>query len=181
MSRYGWAFRRFYSPVLLLLLIGVAISGCGSSETPSPTEPETSTQSLTQADGGEGGVEFQATVVTAQYMAERGHPPDHVGFGVRLDTHSGNLLDYDLVELSVLRDGSGRVAQALGWEPLSDDSHHRSGLLYFDGSASFTMAEAQYMELSLKDVGGVPERVLKWELPLPSLQGSSGESSAGKK
>lgn len=173
--------RRFYVPLLLLLIAGVAAFGCGSPENSSPPEPETSTQSLTQADAGQGGVGFQATVLTSQDMAERGHPPDHVGFLIQLDTHSGSLLEYDLAALATLRDGSGHAAQALGWEPLSGDSHHRSGLLYFPWGLPTVAAEARYMELSLRNVGGVPERVLRWELPLPLLQGSFGESSAGKK
>ena len=157
---------RSCASVLLFFLAGVAILGCGSPESTPSSQPEISTPSLTQTDEGQGGVTFKATVVTYQYMAERGHPPDHVGFLVSLDTHSGSLLGYDLVALATLRDDSGRMSQALGWEPQSEDSHHRSGLLYFDGLASLATG-GQYTGLSLKNLGGVSERVLRWEMPLP--------------
>lgn len=128
---------------------------------------------------------FQATALTSTQMAERGHPPDHVGFLVSLDTHSGSLLGNDLVALTELRDDRGSATQALGWEPQSEDSHHRSGMLYFPRSLSegqpAVTAESRYMELSLKNLGGVPERVLRWE-PAPfAFQDSTGGSSAGEK
>jgi len=171
----------FYAPLSFLLLVGVAVWGCGSSERPSPVATETPTPSLTQADEGQGGVVFQATALTSSQMAERGHPPDHVGFLVQLDTHSGSLLSYDLTAQAALRDGGGHEAQALGWEPQSEDSHHRSGLLYFPLSQAMVTSEALYMEISLRDLGGVPERVLRWEPPPPPFQGSSSVSSAGER
>lgn len=152
--------------MLVLLLVGVAIAGCGSSDEVASPLQETPVPSLTRVDEGRGGVTFKATLVTSQYMAEQEHPLDHVGFLVSLDTHSGSLLGYDLKGLSALRDDTGRVAQALGWDPQSEDSHHRSGLLYFDGLLSITTG-GQYRELSLNNVGGVSERLLRWDLPLP--------------
>lgn len=154
-------------PLFLLLAVVIAAWGCGSPEGPLSPDSGDSGQSLTQTDSGEGGISFQATIVTSEYMAERGHPPDHVGFLVRLDTHSGSLGDYDLTALTELRDSAGGVELPSSWESMSDDSHHRSGLLSFKRNSSGATQEARQIELALRDVGGVSERVLRWAMPLP--------------
>lgn len=88
---------------------------------------------------------------------------------VGLDTHWGDLMVYDLVSLSVLRDSLGRQIAAIGWDALSDDSHHRSGVLFFpagDSSGEATIPAEGWIELVVLYVADVPERVLRWTVPL---------------
>lgn len=118
-------------------------------------------------DGGPGDVTFSATPAEAAYLAQKGHPPDHWGFVVKLDTHAGDLSTLDIAKLAVVRDGAGREAQPIAWQGLSEDSHHRSGLLVFSGAQTGgrppSPGEGGYVELVLRNVAGVKERVLRWE------------------
>jgi hypothetical protein len=42
--------------------------------------------------------------------------------------------------------------------------HHREGRLTFDGDAAPFFADATWIELVINGVGGVPERVLRWDV-----------------
>ncbi len=121
----------------------------------------------TRQDNGAGGVTFQATVAERTYLTAKGHPADHWGFVVKLDTHSVDLTGLDIVRLALLRDSKGRQLRPAEWQGLSEDSHHRSGLLVFSSAESGGQpppAESDgYLELVLSDVAGVKERVLRWD------------------
>ena len=87
-------------------------------------------------------------------------------FRVALNTHSGDLLQYDLTKLAVLRTGEGLTVEGgFVWEPESESGHHRMGLLTVsatvDGQPLITEG-TEFLELELKDIG-VPSRVFRWE------------------
>lgn len=42
--------------------------------------------------------------------------------------------------------------------------HHRDGSLSFDGDAPTFLAGTEWIELVIMDVGGLPERTLRWEV-----------------
>ena len=89
-------------------------------------------------------------------------------FTIVLDTHAVNLDGYDLGQLATLRTDQGIEAAPIGWDAPAG-GHHRQGALTFpptqpDGSPVLT-GETRLVELSIRDVGGVPETVLKWGLP----------------
>ena len=79
-----------------------------------------------------------------------------------MDTHSGDLGQYNPAKLSILRDDKGKEIQPLAWESTSDESHHRGGILTF---ARGIEQGSKWLELVIRDVGGAKERVLKWDLP----------------
>jgi hypothetical protein len=86
-------------------------------------------------------------------------------FAVQMDTHSVDLDGYDLRELAVLRTNEGREAAPIGWQA-PRGGHHRQGALVFplaaaDG-APLIGQDTRLVELVVRDVGGVPERVLQW-------------------
>ncbi len=86
-------------------------------------------------------------------------------FKVALDTHAGDLMQFDLTKLAVLRTSEGLVVdKGFTWEPQSESSHHRLGLLkvdaVIDGKPLITK-ETKYIELELKEIG-VPSRIFKW-------------------
>jgi len=118
-------------------------------------------------DTGAGGVTFAATPAESAYLAAQGQPADRWGFLVQLDTHSVDLTDLDLLSLTILRDGRGREFRPIVWQGLDEGAHHRSGLLIFssrDTDGQLTPAQGGgYLELVLKDVAGVKERVLRWD------------------
>jgi len=122
----------------------------------------------TQQDGGEGGVTVRATWVTEEYLKEKGKGDEadryeldkNLVFYVRLDTHSVDLMDYDVIKNTVLR-ADGREISPNRWLSPSDSSHHRSGFLSFPRSS--TTDDAKYLELVVRDLAGVSERVLRWD------------------
>ena len=84
---------------------------------------------------------------------------DGVRFQVALDTHSVNLDSYDLKTISVLRDDAGNT-----YAPTAVDNkgsgHHRETTVSFAKVTSGT----KRIELVIKDLAGVKERVFRWEL-----------------
>ena len=86
-------------------------------------------------------------------------------FAIVMDTHAVNLDGYDLRLLATLRTDRGATVAASSWEAPSG-GHHRAGTLTFpaagpDGQPLIT-AETRALELTIRDVAGVPERILRW-------------------
>jgi hypothetical protein len=98
-----------------------------------------------------GGVTVKAT-----YLAQSAHESR---FSVALDTHSVNLESYDLKTLSVLRDDTGLTMQPTGAEN-KGSGHHREIILTFPRPSM----DRKWLELVIKDVAGVKERVFRWDL-----------------
>jgi hypothetical protein len=84
-------------------------------------------------------------------------------FDVALDTHSVDLDQYDMGELTVLKDDASREYRAVLWDA-PPGGHHRSGKLAFPVPDSLSQGNARYLEVIVRDVAGVPERVLRWQL-----------------
>ncbi len=85
---------------------------------------------------------------------------------VAMDTHSVNLDTYDLAKLAVLRNDRGETAQPASWQA-PRGGHHRKGELSFAVPATF-LAGARFLDVVVRDIAGVPERVLRWELGVAS-------------
>lgn len=83
-------------------------------------------------------------------------------FELTLDTHSVDLSQYKLEELSTLKVEGGTEIKASGWKKPGGGGHHASGTVTFDVP---DLGNAKYIELIVKNVGGVEERVLRWLLP----------------
>jgi hypothetical protein len=86
-------------------------------------------------------------------------PETTLHFQVSLNTHSVEL-DYDLTQLAVLRTDRGDEVTPLRWDG-SRGGHHVSGVLYFP---AVNLEGAQWIELVIREVAGVPERSFRWEL-----------------
>ena len=140
-----------------------------------PAKPATGTSGAGPApsssakakDAGAAGVTVEASLATAEFLASKGQPADKWGFLVTVDTHSVDLTAIDIVARASLRDANGRVLKPIGWRPLSEDSHHRSGLLLFQGGAAgqpaLTDQKLKDVQLVFSDLAGVRERVLVWK------------------
>lgn len=81
-------------------------------------------------------------------------------FSVVFDAHSGSL-DQDPTKVALLSDDKGNIYQPSAWEGPGPGGHHREGVLVFDAISNPTPA---YVELNIKDVGGIPERAFKWNI-----------------
>ncbi len=82
-----------------------------------------------------------------------------VTFEIGLNTHAGSL-DFEVDEISALKDDKGRLYSALEWEGSAPGGHHRSGKLTFPPLPVGTKS----MTLILKNINDVPERVFEWTL-----------------
>ncbi len=88
-------------------------------------------------------------------------------FHLVLDTHSANLMQYNLETSAVIRTSEGlTLSDGMIWVPLKEESHHREGLLIAnsgaDGKPVITEKTAR-IELELKKIGSSP-RLFQWEL-----------------
>lgn len=146
---------------VLLALLAAACTG-GSTREPQATPAGLGPQ-LTQVNEA-GGITIEATWVTAQHLATMdaegltAYPLQEYSLvHLAFTTHAGDLNQYDLVELSSLNITGAPVAAA-GWLSLSDDAHHREGVLIFARRAA-----SGPVELVLRDIGGEPQRLFRWE------------------
>jgi len=106
---------------------------------------------LTRTHSG-GGVTVKVTHLNPQGA-------DDVRFQVVLDTHSGNLDGYDLKNLSLLRDETGKTYEVAKTEN-KGSGHHREITITF----SKPSPEAKRLELVIKDIAGIKERTFRWNL-----------------
>lgn len=80
-------------------------------------------------------------------------------FQMVFDTHSGSL-DDDLLTAVSLVDDEGNARRPISWEGPGPGGHHREGVLVFEAINPMP----SYVELKIKNVGGIPERSFKWNL-----------------
>ncbi|NIQ37297.1 MAG: hypothetical protein GTN81_01715 [Proteobacteria bacterium] len=89
-------------------------------------------------------------------------------FKVEMDTHSVELGDIDLGRLSVLRDEGGAQFTPSEWSSPGQGGHHVEGTLVFQNSHSsgkrLVGPDTRYVELVIRDIGEVKERVFRWDL-----------------
>lgn len=147
--------------VFLVLFAGLG-AGCAAgasrewgSVSPSPSPLSQSPASgLVQTSSG-GGVTVE--------VEWRGLSDGSLVFGVTMDTHSGSLDQYDLRDIAILRDDSGREYLPGSWDA-PPGGHHRKGVLTFPISGPPNPGTVKYLELILRGVAGVAERDFRWEL-----------------
>jgi hypothetical protein len=84
---------------------------------------------------------------------------DDPRFQVVLDTHSVALDGYDLKAISLLRDDTGKTYLPKAVEN-KGSGHHREVILTFPKVSP----EAKRLEIVIKDVAGVKERTVRWNL-----------------
>ena len=80
-------------------------------------------------------------------------------FAVTFDTHAGSL-DHDPAQVVTLSDDKGNTYQPLSWEGPGAGGHHRTGSLVFHAITP----TPPFVELKVKNVGGIPERLFTWSL-----------------
>jgi len=136
---------------------GVYVLTAERSPAPDPgaAPPAASAASgMVRRDQGEGGVDIEVTWGGPQ--AAPFEPDRYTVFLVALNTHSVDLSVYDMVRISELRIG-GMTLRPLRWVDISDNSHHRRGVLIFPKIPS-----GQPVELVIGTIAGVPARTFRW-------------------
>jgi Spy/CpxP family protein refolding chaperone len=141
------------------------MGGSMGGQSRSPRQAAGSPQNLTQEDK-QGAVTVTATLLTPDKPRTDGK----LAVQVKLDTHAVDLDQYQLEKLALLRDAQDREIQAVGLESPSGSGHHREGVLTFPGTdasgKSLLSPEAKSLTLIVRGIGGVSERVFRWQLPL---------------
>jgi hypothetical protein len=122
----------------LLLSIGPGTGGAGEA-------PTAAKQSVPG-----GGVTVDVT-----FLKERAEGPT---FQVVLDTHSANLDGYRFEEIVRLRDGRGGEQSPAAVESAKGSGHHREATVRF----VWPDQRPTSLELVVKGVAGVPERLFRW-------------------
>lgn len=85
---------------------------------------------------------------------------DELAFRLVLDTHTVDLLAYDIIAEAYVDTSNGTtVAEGFVWEGGSESSHHRDGVLRF---AAPPLAGADWLRLTLPGVAGV-DRTFEWD------------------
>lgn len=145
----------------LAMLLGLALVACtppGSAEKVTNADPAAPQAAATRTN--------EAGSVTLKVTWPG--PSAGLAFNVTMDTHSVDLDAIDLGQSTVLRIDQEREVAPSGWEA-PKGGHHREGKLVFpdkgaDG-ASLIGPDTRVVELVIRDVAGVPERTLRWDLP----------------
>jgi hypothetical protein len=166
--------------MLLLLSAAVVVLAACSSREPAPSSDRPPVQAIVAAlsessgsddaeirRGGEVRVSQGGRVEIRVSWESAGAPGDPLSFSVVMDTHSVNLDGYDLGMLAVLRNDRGQEVSPELWDA-PPGGHHRSGTLLFPSSDSagnpIVGPEVKALELLIRDVAGVEERALRWEV-----------------
>ena len=160
--------------ILLLAAVGVlAAAACSGGDDDGTTQTGGQVK-LTQSDN-QGGVQIDVTWVTPETLAKLDSEKarsygldDYVLIKVQFTTHSGDLSRLDMAGLSAIRVG-GQEYPPRAWESISDDSHHRAGVLVFARKApDGASLDAGTVELVMKGIANVAERVFRWQWPVRS-------------
>jgi len=151
---YTWAIA--IVAVAMLLRVALGLWNTFASAKPAENVPATTTSgAATQTNEG-GQVTIKAT-----WQGPSAGPV----FEIVMDTHAVDLDGYDLTQLAVLRIDEGREVQPIGWDA-PKSAHHRSGKLTFPALAAagnpLIAPGTRTVELVIRDVAGVPERVFRW-------------------
>lgn len=80
-------------------------------------------------------------------------------FEVVLDTHSVEL-DQDPLQIVTLIDDRMNIFKPIAWEGSGPGGHHREGILVFES----VVPAPKYIEVKVKDIGNIPERLFKWNI-----------------
>ena len=129
----------------LAVLVVVAVAGWAEEGLAATTAQA----KLSQQVAG-GGVTVAATLLKDQAEA--------TAIKLVLDTHSANLDGYKFDAIATLRDDSGNTYPVEAVEQASGGGHHRQAVLRF-GKVD---PQAKGIELLVKDVAGVKERIFRW-------------------
>jgi len=128
----------FAAAVGVAAVLAMACSSGGDGRPAGTAAPDAAGEDLTRSAEA-GGVTVEATWLTKATAGEvdadlSAYPSDeYVLIELKLDTHSGDLNEIDLERKAALKQ-DGATLEPETWLSLSDDSHHREGVLVFPRS-----------------------------------------------
>jgi hypothetical protein len=101
-----------------------------------------------------------AVAIKTTLLVEKSNK-NQVVFEVVMNTHSVDMLQYDLPKLASISFGTSiNTSGTFKWEPASNDSHHMMGYLKWDGAMD---KNYQNINLDLKNIDNIPSRIFSWK------------------
>lgn len=168
----------------LFLAVALVFAACAGSSTKEAGAPEATpttealstpssgvpTGSTTQSGPPPRKTNSQGSVVIDVTWLEgwEASKQDPIRLKVEMNTHSVDLDKYKLVEISALRTNDGIEHRPQTWEGPKGGGHHLEGILKFSpadaaGKPVITK-DTKKVELVIREVAGVKERLFLWEL-----------------
>jgi hypothetical protein len=109
------------------------------------------TLTKTQSDG--------AVAVKATLIPEKSNK-NKLDFEIVMNTHSVDLLQYDISNISEVSFGTEPATQDFKWDASSSDSHHMMGYLIWNGDVK---EGNDNISLNIKGIDDIPSRVFNWQ------------------
>ena len=163
-KKHGRVFKKM-GVLITVFMVSILVAGCSTGFIPQGEDDATVTSSLAPtAKGPTNGLVQSSTGSTVTIDIEWLRPDDDLLiFAVALNTHSVDLDHYDLGELATLRDDEGEEYHPTSWDS-APGGHHRQGTLTFPFPYSLSQEKAKYIQIVIRDVDDIDERLFKWEL-----------------
>ena len=115
-----------------------------------------------------GGIRVKMT-----YLTEDPAKAKVLRFRLVMETHTVDLNAYDPAAHASLRADGGPWLPAKAWENPKGTGHHRRGILVFSNrnvkGAPMVTRDTKILELRLRNLGGVGERIFRWTLAPENL------------
>lgn len=159
--------RRFILLARLGVLSTLLLAACAGQATPTPAPTSAApraSQSIPLAEPEIAVLGFESKSDSAGSVAVNVKPTAlalgrSISFDIAMNTHSVDLSD-DMVRASLLRDDTGKEYTPTEWDGSGPGGHHRSGTLVFGALTG----KPKFVELVIRGVARVPERVFHWDL-----------------
>lgn len=136
--------------VIVLIIVVYSISKSGNGNSVLSSQNQTG-KFISQVNE-----EANVLIEVTPKILENGKDPQ---FQIALNTHSVDL-SFDISKIAVLVDDKGNNYTDSNWNGSDPGGHHRNGILTFSKS----LIDTKYIELIIKDVGGVAERKFRWSI-----------------
>jgi hypothetical protein len=140
---------------VLLAMWNYASSYAPSTPLQQPYQQNSDGNDLTRVDYG------NQIVITTKYLNPEVESPNAV-FYVAMDTHWGDLFEYDFMELARLEIGNKSFTPVNWTESPQSWGHHRKGLLEFSNEALREIENSGTFRLVI--TGIEKDRVFEWKL-----------------
>ena len=104
-------------------------------------------------------IDSQGTVVIQATLLPEKSKSNLLVFEIAMNTHSGDLLQYEIENLAELSFGSNtNTSGTFEWELVNEDSHHMMGYLTWNGDVL-----DDRITLNLNNIENIPSREFIWE------------------
>ena len=152
----------FIVPIgMLVILVGGCSRGLDSkSQNDSSIAPSTLESSYRPVNGMVQTHDGGGVTIDVEW---KGIENDSLVLNISMNTHSVELDQYDLSKLTVLLDSNGLEYTATSWDS-APGGHHRMGVIRFPVPPSLTQKTTTYIKLVIRNIAGVDERVLRWDV-----------------